>query len=456
MNMKRAGLFGLYVVLFMVAGFSVWAGGGAERNEGSGGKIPILVWTGTRSDLSFREQKIEEFNRKNPNIEVKMEVFTDNYLSTLELAFASGQAPDIFLSVDNNATYYVERNMAIPLDKYITPENRARFGDLYSIDLVNTVDGNIYTLTERGVTYRLLYNQDIFDALGISGPPKSLEELYDYSKRITDWGKKDGIYGFGVHLQTPFSVGERIIDQIAYRNGISPYDFKTGAYNYAVMKPVLAVFQRMYAEGIMFPGIEGLSIDPLRAQFADGKVAMYFNGSWEPTLYAPDGQFPNRNNWNAAPLPGIGAAAPAGRMDVRGAGKSFMISSTSKNPDAAWKYLEYILSDDYLAEYHEKGLGFVIIPSVAAKAKAPDIRGWAECTINPAVETSWPLRPDQIGLQIEGRNAYDTYASIILGAVNIDSALADQSARYNAALNRAVTNGTMKRIINTSFNPAAR
>jgi multiple sugar transport system substrate-binding protein len=441
----------------MVSALSLWAGGGQSAGDGNAGaRTPVLVWTGTRSDLAYREPKMAEFNRANPNIEVKMEVFTDNYLSTLELAFASGQAPDIFLSVDNNATYYVDRNMPIPLDKYITPEFKARFGDLYSIDLVNTVDGKIYTLTERGVTYRLLYNQDIFDALGISGPPKSLEELYDYAKRITDWGKKDGIYGFGIHLQTPFSVGERIIDQIAYRNGISPYNFKTGVYNHGALKPVLDVFRRMYAEGIMFPGVEGLSIDPLRAQFADGKVAMYFNGSWEPTLYAPNGQFPNKHNWNAVPLPGIGSAAPAGRMDVRGAGKSFMISTASKNPDTAWKYLEFMLSDEYLVEYHEKAYGFVIIPSVAAKAKAPDIRGWAECTINPAVETSWPLRPDQIGLQIEGRNAYDTYASIILGAVNTDTALADLASRYNTALDRAVANRTIPRIINTGFDPAAK
>jgi multiple sugar transport system substrate-binding protein len=448
--MKKTGR--LCAVLFMASAVMVWAGGKTDGKAASG-KTTVVVWTAQRADLAIREKKLAEFNKANPDIEVKMEIFTENYLSTLELSFDSGQAPDIFQVADNNASYFVERNMVLPLDKYVTAANKARFGDLYNIDQVNTVNGKVYTLPERGVTYRLLYNQDVFDAAGVAGPPKTLDDVYNYAKKITDWGKKDGIYGLGIQLKTPFAVGERVIDQIGFRNGISVYNYKTGAYDYSVIKPVVEVFRRMYADGVMFPGVEGLTIDPLRAQFADGKVGMYFNGSWEPTLFMPDGQFPNKYNWNAAVLPGIGTANPRGRTDIKNAGKSWAISSSSKNPDAAWKYIEFLLSDNYLVDYHEGAYGFVIVPSVTAKAKSPDIRGWKEFTMDPALETSWPVRPDTIGLQVEGRNAYDTYVAIILGAANMDSALADLTARYNTALNKAVADKTMPQIIDTAFNP---
>lgn len=452
MKLAKAGL----LVLLVSALVSGVYGGGQPQGQAAGGSAELVLWTAQRADLAIREKRLAEFSAAHPDIKVKMEIFTENFLSTLELSYASGQSPDIFQVADNNVSYFVERNMVQPLDKYITPAYKARFGDLYSIDQVNTVDGKVYTLPERGVTYRLLYNKDIFDKVGISGPPKTLDELYEYSKKITEWGKKDGIYGIGMQLKTPFSVGERVFDQIGSRNGIAAYNFKTGKYDYSVMKPVVDVFRRLYAEQIMFPGVEGLEIDPLRTQFADGKIAMYYNGSWEPTIYEPKGQFPHKYRWGAAPLPGIGTPNPVGRTDIKNAGKSWAISSSCKNPDAAWKYIEFMLSDEYMTEYHQGGYGLVIIPSVTAKAKSPEIPGWAEFTMNPALETIWPVRPDTIGLQVEGRNAYDTYIAIVLGAVNIDTALADLTTRYNTALDKAVAEGSMKRIINTTFNPAAK
>jgi multiple sugar transport system substrate-binding protein len=451
-SLKIKCLFALCALVIAANGFC----NGSKQETGSGKKAELVLWTAQRADLAIREKKLAEFNAANPDIQVKMEIFTENFLSTLELSYASGQSPDIFQVADNNASYFVERNMVQPLDKYITPAYKARFGDLYSIDQVNTVNGKVYTLPERGVTYRLLYNKDIFDKVGISAPPKTLDELYEYSKKITDWGKKDGIYGIGMQLKTPFSVGERVFDQIGFRNSIAAYNFKTGKYDYSVIKPVVDVFRRLYAEQIMFPGVEGLEIDPLRTQFADGKIAMYYNGSWEPTIYAPGGQFPHKYRWGAAPLPGIKTATPTGRTDIKNAGKSWAISSSCKNPDAAWKYIEFLLSDQYMTDYHEGGYGMVIIPSVTAKAKAPAIPGWEDFTMNPALETIWPVRPDTVGLQVEGRNAYDTYVAIVLGAVNIDTALADLTARYNTALDKAVAEGSLKRIINTAFNPAAK
>lgn len=35
----------------------------------------------------------------------------------------------------------------------------------------------------------------------------------------------------------------------------------------------------------MLPGVESLDIDPLRAQFAEGKIGMYMSYSSEPGVY---------------------------------------------------------------------------------------------------------------------------------------------------------------------------
>lgn len=416
-------------------------------------KTEILLWSGSRADLAFRERKLAEFNEANPDMNVRMEVFTEDYGTTLELAFTSNQAPDIF-QVDTNAQYYVERNMIAPIDAYITDEHRQRFGELLQVDQVNQVDGKLYTLAERGITYRLLYNKDIFAQVGLPGPPKTLQELYDYARQITEWGKKDGIYGFAMPLKSTSSVGERVIDQLGYRNGLSTYDYNQGVYDFSVVEPILDTFRQMYQEQILFPGIEGLDIDPLRTQFAAGKIGMYINGNWEIAIYDENGQFPAQCDWDAAPLPGIDTDSPTGRTDIRNAGRSWGISSTCQNPDKAWRYIDFLLSDEYLAQYQQEGYGTVIVPSAAAIAQSPDQKGAAGFAMKDELDRIWPVRPDKAGMKLEGKNAYDVYAEVILGAAETQTALEDLTARYNTGLDASEQDGIITRVILPDFDPA--
>lgn len=422
---------------------------GEERTE-SGDEL--IVWTGQRADAAFREEKLNAWNTDHPDSRASMVIYTEDYATTLELAFTSKQAPDIF-QIINNAQYYVERDMLLPLDDFLTEEEKARYGELYAIENVNQVDGKMYTLTERGITYRLLYNKDIFQAAGISAPPKTMDEVVEYARKITEWGKKDGIYGFAMQLKAPATVGERVIDQVGYRNEICAYDYTLGKYDFSVMKPVLEPFKQMYEEKIMFPGAEGLDSDPMRTQFAAGKIGMYIYGNWEPTIYAEGGQFPAQCNWGAVPVPGIGTDEPKGRTDIKNAGKSWGISSTCKNPEKAWEYIQYMLSDEYMKEYHESGQGTVIIPSVVEIAGQPDIPGAKEFGMDESLDMVWPVRPETAGMKLEGKNAYDTYAAIILGAEDMDKGLAELTERYNAGLDKSEAEGLVKRVVIPDFSP---
>ena len=152
----------------------------------------------------------------------------------------------------------------------------------------------------------------------------------------------------------------------------------------------LEPFCRMYEEQIMFPGVEGLDIDPLRTQFAAGKIGMYIYGNWESTIYAENGQFPAQCQWGVVPIPGVGTDNPTGRTDIKNAGKSWGIASTCQNPKEAWEYISYMLSDDYMTGYHEQGYGTVIIPSVVEKAKSPDIPGAKEFGMSEELDMIWP------------------------------------------------------------------
>ena len=65
----------------------------------------------------------------------------------------------------------------------------------------------------------------------------------------------------------------------------------------------------------------------------------------------------------------------------------------------------------------------------------------------------WPVRPDTAGLKLEGKNAYDVYASIILGATEMDEGLSDLTKRYNEGLDKSEADGVVKRVVIPDFTP---
>lgn len=112
----------------------------AAAESGSDEKISITFWTTQRHDLDFMEEKVAEFNATNTmNIEVTYEAMADNYDNNLELAFQSNQAPDIFRP-KSEIVPYVKKGMAIPIDEFLTDEDRERYGDTLGIQNINVYE----------------------------------------------------------------------------------------------------------------------------------------------------------------------------------------------------------------------------------------------------------------------------------------------------------------------------
>jgi multiple sugar transport system substrate-binding protein len=130
------------------------------------------------------------------------------------------------------------------------------------------------------------------------------------------------------------------------------------------------------------------------------------------------------------------------------------MSSESKHKDEAWKVLEYVYSDEVLVPYHEKGFAFSVVPSVLEKAKDAQLKGAADFKTTEGIDGVWPLAPAGQGMKAEGKTHYDVIAAVILGAVDIDEAIADMNKRYSEALEKDAASGKVKKIIIPDFNPS--
>lgn len=417
----------------------------ASAPAGKEKKTKIVYWTGDRHDMDYIKEVVQAFNESNPdNIEVEMVVKTDDYNQAIDLAFASGQAPDVLRVKENTIQPYVTKGYLAPIDDLMTAQMKQQFPLIQDF---NQIDGKVYSLPNYGSTLRLVYNKELFEKAGIAAPPKSLTEMVDAAKKITAVGKADGAYGFALNFKSPESAlgrSARVIAEVSGFGGFG-YDFKTARFDFSGFKDIIGAYKQMYDDGSTLPGMESLDIDPLRAQFAEGKIGMYISFSSEPGVYK--NQFPAKIDWAAAPVPTIDGTIK-GASSFLG-GQWLAINSSSKNQEAAWKFMAYMYADHILKAYHEKGFGISMVPSVAAVASKPDING-IEGFLPTENDRTWPLAPT---VTVEGIKHSDAFFKYMLGEGDLDAIIKDLNIRYNAALDKAIASGEAKAEPNPNFDP---
>lgn len=414
--------------------------------------VKLTWWTFQNHDMDYMKGLVEKFNTENQDgITIEYVVQTsNNFRQALDLAYQANQAPDLFTGQDL-ANYYVAKGQVEPLDQWITPELKQRYGDKLYSEGDNAVDGKIYSLINTGITYRLVYNKDLFVKAGIAEPPKSLAEMVEDAKKITEAGKADKAYGFAMNLKNTQTSLERSINVIGMMSGFRYFDYKTGQFNFTPYKPIVEAFAQMVADGSMFPGVESLDVDPMRTQFAQGKIGMYMSGAWEPAWYA--GQEPPMTiNWGAAPAPTIDGTIK-GASFISGL-RWLYINSKTEYKEQAWKVLKYFYTDEVQVPYFEKGYGIVIVPTVVEKAQPSTVKGLSDFAPTK-YDAIYPSVPAERTLKIEGKPFNDIFAAVILGATTFDKDVEELNKKYNDALQAAIKEGKMKEYKIADFDPAS-
>lgn len=418
---------------------------GSSGSEASGEKTKISYWTGDRHDSEFITELVNQFNETNTdNIEVELVIKGDDFDQALDMSFQTNEPPDVIRVKENTIQTFYKKGYLAPIDEFLTDELKTKFPEMADL---NTFEGKRYSLPNYGTTMRLIYNKELFAKAGIESPPTTLAELVEAAKKITEAGKASGAYGFAQNFKNPgsaFGRSSRVIAEISGFGGFG-YDFKTARYDFSGFKPIIEAFKQIKDDGSMLPGVESLDIDPLRAQFAEGKIGMYLSFSAEAGVYSS--QFPAKIDWAAAPVPSIDGSFN-GASGFLG-GQWLALSSGSKNKEAAWKFMAYMYSESLLQQYQEKGFGISMVPSVSEVAATPNVKG-IEGFLPNQYDGVWPIHPT---VAVQGTKSDDAFFKYMISGGDLDSIIADLNERYNAALDAAVKNGQVKAEPMPDFDP---
>lgn len=461
--MKKRIRQAVWGIAAVVMGISLLSGCGAREVQkdpeaGAEKKTVVTIWTQDRHDLAYQQERVRRYNETNEDhVQVIYQAFSENYTQAIDNAFQNGTAPDMMGYTSQIFGDHVGQGRYAVISAYLDPEFQEQFGSVMQ-EGVNVIDGKCYYVPTRASISRLIYNQDIFERVGIEKPPVTMEELIRDAGLITENLSGEGIYGFAVNLKNPRSAIDRtIMKQGNVECGLKAgFDFASGRYAFERYQPLLEQWKQLLSPECSYPDCDGLDIDPLRQLFADGKLGMYISYTYaEQNVYK--GIFPTSQNWDCAELPTTDGIR-IGTQNYSPQG-GWLFNANTGNLKLVWKvYRELFGNVEYLTDYCEQGYGVSVIPAVqeALQSKSDAATQWHPMAGLMKTDRIWPKAPQEryeAAVSVEGQDLYDVIRAILLEQADAESALANLSERYQKAYEQGIANHIGKDMQIEDFDP---
>ena len=291
----------------------------------------------------------------------------------LNLAFASGDLPDVLFGTDTNTLTpamemdYGNQGILVPLEELIK-ENMPNFSKILEENpdiakSITTPDGHIYSLPmiHRGNTAiwprgPLWYNGEWLDALGVTELPKTTDEFYDLLVRFRDEdpnenGKKDEIPLTDVKmdstrpwLMSAFGITDRTIEEIDGKVVFTPV-----TENY---KEYVSFMNKLYSEKLLDQEVYSQADEQKKAKGQNNQIGLFpdwfsffTTGRQENEAVMDPMFYPLTSDINPERVtPG---SPRMGRS-------TFAITSNNPSPEATLRWVDYFYSEEG-ADFLNKG-----------------------------------------------------------------------------------------------------
>lgn len=326
---------------------------------------PVTLQMLTMKQAAYSDTHINEmvtkFMEANPNITVQVtfvpyESLHDKIVT--DQASGSGQY-DVVLVDEIWPVEFAATNYVVPINDRVTDQMKSGVSE--ALLNILKVGDNIYGLPWILDTKFLFYNKDMLAQAGYDKAPATWDELVTMAKTI----KQKGICQYPIawswaqaealicdYAQLVYSFGGEILGP----DGSSKVQ-EDGALD------ALKFMKKTIDDGVTNPSSMTYLEEDVRKVLSEGKAVFTLNWTY---VYAM------ANNPETSQVPGqiAIAATPAGPAGPVGVSGSMGLSMTGscKNPDAAWKLIDYLCSEANQKQYASDSL-----PIWTAALDAPDL-----------------------------------------------------------------------------------
>lgn len=363
------------VSMFLAAVMVVSLAGCSSGNSGNGTTEAKTTGNSTETasdevvEINFYEhsdnevaaqQLVDAYNAQSTNVKVNLSIIAnEDYDDKVKVMLSGGGDIDCFWIRGGAQTRQLAgSNALLSLNDLISANDIATdiYGDMGE---AFTVDGNTYGLCTTKSCWLLWYNKDLFDAAGIDYPINlTWEEYSELALSLTtdelmgsvcpDWTMNLGATAVGEYL-----TDEELTRTMEYAEYLERWYVTEGSHLSLEEMPA--------------------SFD-LNAYYAEGNTYMMINGDWTFLNFPEyDPQF----EWCAAPLPIFEDAEAESTV---GSTSCFAISEKSKNPEAAFDFIQFACySDDGASIWAQNSL----VPAYSSDAA---LEVYQETVTVPGVE----------------------------------------------------------------------
>lgn len=309
----------------------------ATTKEKPSGKIVVWGWEFIEKSTSAN---LEAFKAEYPDIEIEFQINdTANVYQKMLLGLSAGGEglPDVATIETSHLGQFVQVGGLMDLTEKVSPYvdkmNSFKWADA-------TKDGKIYAMPWDSGPVALYYRTDVFEAAGLPSEPSEVSELLktwdDYYTVAKTIKEKTGAFMFSESQEQ--STG-RNFEKLLWQQGSFYFD-QNGEpqLNSEAAIKAMSFVTRFVKEDLAENTQEWTQ--PWYDGFNNGAVATMIGACWMAGFLQSWIAADSTGLWRIIPLPTWDGSAIQSSND---GGSNFVIPDTSKNKEAAWAYVEFML-----------------------------------------------------------------------------------------------------------------
>jgi len=372
------------ITLIMVLGLTAGVFAEGAKEAGPAEPVTITYWQYFfQTKVDVIDTLIQKFQAENPNIKVEQVTFPyETFNQKVASSVPVGTGPDVLTLFCGWQPLYVKSGYLQELSPKDFSPDYFKQNFFPFVEESVKFDGKYYSVPTAVRSLSLFWNKKLFREAGLDPekPPKTLEELVVYAKKLTKYDAQGNVVQAGLAMQ-PTGQGHSWIREVLIRQfGGEPYsaDGRKVTYNTKAGATALQWYTDLITKDKV--GYPNFATDDVTA-FRTQKAAMNIDGSFRIAAFKAIPEL----EWQVTELPvHNGVKSNFASFWTHG------ISAGSKGAklDASVKFLKYITSAQAQELWLEKVGELPANPELAAKqANTPYVGtflkglGYAKATI---------------------------------------------------------------------------
>ncbi len=426
-----------FIAVLVLVSSVVFANGNKETAK-TGEKTIVNYYTWEALEES--NPIIAEFNAAHPDIEVVLHVVPDSTdtQTKLDVMMMGSSDIDVVQIADGQQFAKAQNGLLYCLDEFIERDGidmKANFG---ATEEWAKYEGKYYCYPRHNSVGCVFYNKDMFDAKGVAYPAAdwTYEEYAEIAKQMTSGEGADKVYGTFNHIRPGFWCLTALQKTGFYKEdgmaNIAAEPFE----NDLKMRTYLDEngYEKSYGE-IMATGTLQ------NTEFFSEKCAMVMAASWMVRDMKNTEKYPHDFEVGVAYFPRYDESVP--EKQSWGSVSALAIPSTSKNAEAAWKFIRYYIEKGSI-QIAKAGTVPAYLPAYSDELVA----AFAEGSGLSAEDSEKFFDPELTSVMKmpvgEAMNEYNTIIQeetslYFTGGKSLESTLSDMESRVNQAILKSRT-----------------